>query len=196
MKQQPYYLRRSTMSTHATCADLCARMAAARAWVLLAGSLFVFLPVPASADPCPGSGTCPINPYAIVQGSYAVELKWIEPNQLPIVYYATSNPPAPNQPVQYSVVDPNDPEDRMVYGLQPSTQYVFTICGVYSSSNQSCATTNPVMTLPLQAGTSLPTPTITKSSATTNSITIWWNGNRNYDYYHTRLELGQPWVLL
>jgi uncharacterized protein (TIGR03437 family) len=45
-----------------------------------------------------------------------MELKWIEPDQLPVVYYATSNPPAPNPPVQYAVVDPNDTHHYHVRG--------------------------------------------------------------------------------
>ena len=153
MKNSQNYPGSSTMSrTHTACTGLCARMATPATWALLTGLLFVFLPVPANADPCPGSSTCPISLYAIVQGPNAVELKWIEPDQLPVVYYATSNPPAPNQPVQYQVVNPIDPEDRMIFGLTPNTSYRFTICGVYSSSNQSCVTTNPVKTLLPQTG--------------------------------------------
>jgi hypothetical protein len=156
-----------------------------RDWARFTVLLMLFVPVTANADQCPGSNTCPSSQTAIVQGPNAVEVKWIEPDLLPIEYYVTSKPSAPNQPVQFQVVDPADWQDRMIYGLKPSTAYVFTICGWYSASNQSCVTTTSVTTLVPSAGGggSTPAPTITQSSATTTSITISWNGGRSYDFY-------------
>jgi hypothetical protein len=169
-----------------------------RDWARLALLLVVFVPVPLNADQCPGSNTCPTSQSAIVQGPNAVEVKWIEPEQLPLIYSVTSKPSAPNQPVQFQVVPPSDWQDRIIYYLQPSTPYVFTICGWYSSSNQSCVTTSSVTTLGPSAGGSTPTPTITGSSVTTTSISISWNGGRSYDFYQVyQIEsayagIGQP----
>jgi hypothetical protein len=167
-----------------------------RDWTLLVVLLVVL--VLANADPCPGSSTCPTGQTAIVQGPNAVEVKRIEPDSLPIEYLVTSTPSAPNQPVQFQVVNPNDWQDRIIYGLQPNTSYSFTICGWYSSSNQSCVKTNSVKTLGPAARGSFPTPTITQSYATTTPISISWNGGRNYDFYQVyQIEsayasIGQP----
>lgn len=150
----------------------------------IAGVLFVFPWTPAHADQCPGSDTCPTSQIAIAQGPNAIEVKWIEPDNLPIDYLLTTNPPAPGQPVPELVISPQDWQDHVIVNLHPSTTYTVKICGYYSSSNQSCVTTNAVTTLPQSAGGDTPTPTITNVSVTTNSITIFWNGNLSYSYYN------------
>jgi len=149
----------------------------------LGGVLFAFLGTRVHADQCPGSDTCPTSQIAIAQGPNAVEVKWIEPDNLPIVYLLTTNPQGAAQPWQVQVVSPQDWQDRLIFNLQPSTTYTVTICGYYSSSNRSCVTTNSVKTLPPSTGGETPTPTITSANVTTNSIYITWNGNRSYDFY-------------
>lgn len=125
----------------------------------LGGVLFAFLGTRVHADQCPGSDTCPTSQIAIAQGPNAVEVKWIEPDNLPIVYLLTTNPQGAAQPWQVQVVSPQDWQDRLIFNLQPSTTYTVTICGYYSSSNRSCVTTNSVKTLPPSTGGETPTPT-------------------------------------
>ena len=144
---------------------------------------------PARADQCPGSDTCPENQYAFDQGSNAAEIKWTEPAQLPVEYYVTSNPSAPNQPVQFQTVSPNDWEDRVITGLTPGKSYTFTICAWLSQTNQSCVTTNSIMTS-AQSQNGLPTPVITQSSVTPYSISMSWTSSKNYDLYIVSIQGG------
>lgn len=126
---------------------------AARSWAFAAGLLIAFQAVPARADPCPGSDTCPIGQYATTE-SISANVYWQEPDQVPYVYgyYIQSNPPAPNQPVQRTTTNPNDWENAPIYGLKPGQQYTFTICAFFDASNQSCVTTSPVTTKPASTG--------------------------------------------
>jgi hypothetical protein len=166
-------------------------IAATAPFLLAAPLLVIFVTVPAKADPCPGSDTCPIGQYATGESTSA-NVYWQEPDQVPYVYgyYIQSNPPAPNQPLQRTTTNPNDWENAPIYGLKPGQQYTFTICAFFDASNQSCVTTSPVTTKPASTGgASTPTPTITRSQVTTNSIFIAWDGGGvNYDRYHVQLD--------
>ena len=127
---------------------------------------------------------------AQAEGPNAAMVKWPEGDSLP-AYQVTSDPPAPNQPVSFQAIASGSLQDRMIYQLKPSTQYVFTIC----ASDGPCIKTNPIVTYPEQTGagdTYTPMPTIINSYVTTDSITIWSTSDKNYLFYHTRLEVGQP----
>jgi hypothetical protein len=158
-----------------------ARMAAILAFA--GATLLAFAASPAFADPCPQSDTCPSQLQVIVQGPKAVELKWIEPEGAITGFLITGAPPLPNQPIPVTTGNPDDWQDHNVYGLNPSTQYVFTVC---SQPDNSCVSSQRVTTPSQGAASSTPTPTITSVSETPSTISLQWSSPVSYVYYNVR----------
>jgi hypothetical protein len=170
---------------------------------ITAGILFcLFQASPAFAG-CPGDDTCPGELTALVQGANAVELKWIEPEGAVQGFFIVSMPSVTGEPIAVPPGNPNDWQDRIVYKLQPSTGYVFTVCSLPANS---CVSTNTVTTLSAAAaatiapsqgtspGSGTPTPQITTLAAGTNYITLQWGAGVAYDFYQVGwTEIG-PWA--
>jgi hypothetical protein len=175
-------------------------------FALALAATFVLLELaPASADPCPGSDTCPTQQYAVAGGATEVTINWVEPDTGPddatlsgfIVSRSQSG--SSFSPIgRASTVPSGDPNVYNDYTVQPNTSYVYQICGLYSSGDQSCVTTNTVTTPPAASNTATPPPTITQASATASSITFSWNGNTTYQFYQvsyvllSELGIGRP----
>jgi hypothetical protein len=155
-------------------------------WRLLLGSLLLAcVGLQARADSCPGSDTCPTAQWAARQGPNAAELHWVEPNledsALPGSYSVTTTPATSTW--WFLSIAPFDPQDRLVFNLDPNIAYTFTICGWYDSANSSCVTTNSVPQWPQAGGPAYPTPSFTGTSIIGPSIRFAWSGGANYDEY-------------
>jgi hypothetical protein len=156
-------------------------------WLLCIATAFVLLELaPASADPCPGSDTCPTQQYAVAGGPTEVTVSWVQPDTLPAYFIVSRSQSGSGFAVigQQTTGNPNDPETYADYKVQPNASYVYQICGWYSAGQQACATTNTVTTPPIASDTATRPPTITRASSTANSITISWNGNATYEFYN------------
>jgi hypothetical protein len=160
---------------------------------VLAGMLLAFS-IPALADQCPGSNTCPTGQFAQAEGPKLVQLSWIDPEERPAIGYVVSGynlttKQSLTQQWSHSTGDGMNPVLLWAQPLVASTTYQFTIC---AEPNHACITTNQVTTLPQPAGSDTPAPVITNVVSSINSITISWESTKSYAYYHTLLDVGNP----